>query len=358
VIKKLDTYVVREMIVPFLLGTLGVCMMFQAAAYIDIAKKINMSNTRPQDVAWYILYNTPAYLNLTLPVGATLGSALAMSRLARESELTAMRAAGAKILRVILPIAFMGLLISISHFLMIERVMPPLSRKAKTMGANIGYLPNAGDVKTNAMIQLGPSTACFGTVMKQGDTLNLQKVLLVEKLADGGLKLTSAKEGTYKDGVWLIPSPYERVLDGQLMRSAHSSQRTLKIKQRIIVGDLFAPPVGEELSVEQVRESIVAAKQIGNDTKKLEVQLQAKFALPVSCLIFAFVGPIFAIIFARSGGFAGVFLSLGLCVLYYNAYIISTEILYKFSFMPAWLAAWLTNIVFALLGLVAIRRLE
>jgi lipopolysaccharide export LptBFGC system permease protein LptF len=62
--------------------------------------------------------------------------------------------------------------------------------------------------------------------------------------------------------------------------------------------------------------------------------------------------------FARGGGFVGVLLSLGLCVLYYNAYVISTDILSKVAFIPGWLAAWLTNIVFLVLGIVAIRRLE
>ncbi|HSI73308.1 MAG TPA: LptF/LptG family permease [Fimbriimonas sp.] len=356
--KKLDSYVIREMIVPFLLGTVGVCLMFQASAYIDIAKKINMSNTRLQDVAWFIFYNTPTYLNLTLPVGATLGSALAMSRLARESELTAMRAAGARVLRVIAPITLVGLLISGIHFYMIESLMPPLARKAKAMGANIGYLPNFGDVKSNAMIQLAGGTASFGTVMRQGDQLSLQKVLLVEKSPSDEMKFTSAKEGTYKDGRWTFRNPYERVVKGQEMVSAKAMGKDQVIDQRIIVSDLFAPPVGEELTIAQLKESISAARQIGNDTKKQEVQLQAKFALPLSCFIFAFVAPVFAILFSRAGGFAGVFLSLGLCGLYYNAFIISTEILYKFSFMPGWLAAWITNILFALLGLVAIRRLE
>jgi lipopolysaccharide export LptBFGC system permease protein LptF len=103
---------------------------------------------------------------------------------------------------------------------------------------------------------------------------------------------------------------------------------------------------------------IEKGRRAGNDTKTLEVKLHSKLALPVSCLIFAFVSPIFAIIFARSGGFAGVFLSLGICILYYNIFIVSTEILYKMPWMPGWLAAWLANIVFAILGLIAIRRLE
>ncbi len=40
-------------------------------------------------MAQLILFKLPYWLTYTLPVGAALGASLAMSRLARESELTA-----------------------------------------------------------------------------------------------------------------------------------------------------------------------------------------------------------------------------------------------------------------------------
>jgi len=39
-------------------------------------------------------------------------------------------------------------------------------------------------------------------------------------------------------------------------------------------------------------------------------------------------------------------------LIYYNAFVISTEILSKVDFIPAWVAAWAPNIIFTLLGVL------
>jgi lipopolysaccharide export system permease protein len=65
-----------------------------------------------------------------------------------------------------------------------------------------------------------------------------------------------------------------------------------------------------------------------------------------------------AVNFARSGAFMGVLLSIFLVLLYYNAYVISTEILGRNSWVSPVVAAWLPNVVFLVLGLVFLRRAE
>jgi lipopolysaccharide export system permease protein len=345
------------MIVPFLIGTVAVVMMFQANTYIAVAKRLNMENVPLKAVLQYILFSTPTYLNLTLPVGAALGSSLAMSRLARESELTAMRAAGARILRVVAPIAWFGFVIACGHFYMVERIMPKATTEANKIGSQIGFLGYAPDVKTGAMLRLDRYTAYFGTVFRKGDDLEIQRILLIEQPEPDVTSLITSDTARYTDGKWIFENAYLRVLKGQDLITFKPLGQTV-VNERIIPGDIFNPPVHEELSAAQLWQSIEAGKRLGNNTKRLEVNFHTKFALPVSCFIFAFVAPVFAIVFARGGGFVGVLLSFGLCILYYNAFIISTEILYKFDFVPGWLAAWITNILFALLGIIAIRRLE
>jgi lipopolysaccharide export system permease protein len=357
-LKKLDLYVIREMLTPFLIGTVAVVLMFQANTYIGVAKRLNLDNVPAKAVLQFILFSTPQYLNLTLPVGAALGSALALSRLARESELTAMRAAGARVLRVIAPIVWMGLFISIAHLYMIEEVMPPATKEANRLGMQIGFLGYAPDVKANAVLQLGRVTASFGTVNRSGEDLDIDRVLLVEQVDAEKTELITADKAAYRNGQWMFNNAYLRVLSGEDLWTVKPEEKQFVVNERIIPGDIFNPPTSEEPSARKLIQEIQQAKKQGNDTKSLEVKLHTKFALPVSCLIFAFVSPIFAILFARSGGFAGVFLSLGLCIVYYNIFIVSTEILYKQPWMPGWLAAWLANIVFLILGLVAIRRLE
>ena len=89
-----------------------------------------------------------------------------------------------------------------------------------------------------------------------------------------------------------------------------------------------------------------------------EITYHTRFSIPAACLIFSIIAPIFAIIYARSGSFVGVLLSTILVLLYYNAHVISTEIFGKSHWLSPWLAAWLPNIIFASIGIIAARRLE
>ncbi len=355
--KKLDFYIIRELIVPFLIGTLSVVLMFQANTYIYLAKTYNLDNLPHKAVFQFILDQTPTYLNMTLPVGMSLASSLAISRLARESELTAIRAAGARILRVITPIIVFGIFVSIANFLLVELVIPPATKAANRIGVEIGIMGLAPNMKTNTIINLRQYTASFGLVERNGEDLQIKKILLVEQPQQDVTALTTAKTATYHNGVWSFHDSYFRIIKGMDLQVFHPL-KDFTINEKIVPGDMIAPPVNEEMTTRELIASIEAGRKTGASTKQQEVMLNVKFSVPAACIIFAMIGPVFAIIFARSGGFVGVFLSIVLVLLYYNAFVISTEILSKVNAIPGWLAAWLPNIIFAVIGVFAIRRLE
>ena len=122
--KRLDRYILREMFVPFLIGTIAVVLMFQINELIALYKNFNLNAVPMTAVLQVILFKTPAYLNMTLPVGVSLASSLAISRLTRESELTAIRSAGVSILRVVRPVMIAGVVGYL--FSKMEIPLPPL----------------------------------------------------------------------------------------------------------------------------------------------------------------------------------------------------------------------------------------
>jgi len=356
-LKKLDRYIVRELIVPFLIGTFSVVLMFQANTYIALAKLYNLDNIPKRAVFQFILDQTPSYLNMTLPVGMALASSLAISRLARESELTAFRAAGARILRVIAPIVVFGFFVSIGNFYLVEKIIPPATKAANRIGYTLGILGMAPNVKTNAFLTLRQYAANFEMVERVGDDLKIRGVTLIEHPEPNVTALTTAKTATYHNGQWAFHDAYFRVIKDLELQIFHPKDDFV-INESIVSGDIFSPPMAEEMTIQELQDSIRAGRKVGAATKDLEVKLHVKFSVPAACIIFALIGPVFAIFFSRSGGFVGVFLSIVIVLIYYNAFVISTEILSKIPQVPGWLAAWLPNILFAIAGVFAIRRLE
>lgn len=346
------------MIVPFLIGTVAVVLMFQANTYIALAKTFNLDNVPKQAVFQYIYFQTPFYLNMTLAVGTSLGSSLAMSRIARESELTAIRAAGVPILRAIAPVLLFGLVIAIGNFYLAEKVMPVYSQKANEVGIKIGVVGTTYNLKSNATISLQGYTANFGLVRRKGEQdLAFENVWLFQQPKKGEEIVYFAESGEYSNGLWTFKDPKVIRLVG-LDQVSPARGTKLVINQRMFTEGMFSPPPSEEKTAEELRKSIDFGRRSHQDTKGLEVKLQERYSVPFACIIFALVGPVFAIIFARSGGFVGVFLSIIMVLIYYNAFVISTEILSKLDFVPAWVAAWLPNMIFLILGIIGIRRLE
>ncbi len=357
--KKLDQYILKELFVPFLIGTFIVVLMFQVNIYIALAKTLNTDSIPFSAILQVILYKTPEFMRDTLPVGMALATSLAMSRLARESELTAIRTAGARILRVIAPMAIFGVVVAIANFYIVEKVVPRTSKTANRIAAQAAILGfGAQTFQANKVISLKQYTASFGTVQRKGDDLDIRDILLVERGGElGTVYLTSADSAIYHNGEWSFHNAYWRWIKGMDLIEA-KPKSDFVLFDKLVIDDLFMPPTPDELSTDQIRAAIETGRKIKSDTKALEVQLYVKYSVPAACIVFAIVSPVFAIFFARTGGFVGVLVSFVVVLLYYNAYVISTLILGKAQFCPPWLAAWLPDILFSLAGLWAIRRLE
>ena len=357
--KKLDTYLYREMVVPFLIGTVAVVMMFQINTYMALAKTLNLENVPFQAVMQFILYKTPEFLQMTLPVGMSLAAALAMTRLARESELTAMRAAGVRILRVIRPVAVFGLAVSALNYWDVEYVMPKATQKANAIAYQAGILGmSKQSFKSNALIELDNQSASFGSVIRtKDDRLTISGITLFERRDTGNVLITTADSATYDRGVWTFKNGNMYQFKGADLIAMKPKGKFI-INEKIVVGSMFENTAPEEMSMGELRQEIASRKKTGQDSKDLEVKLQSRFSVPVACAVFSIVSPIFAILFARSGGFVGVLVSFVTVLLYYNAFVVSTMILGKLDAVPVWFAAWSPNLIFSILGLLALRRLE
>lgn len=357
-IRKLDRYVLREMVVPFIIGTLAVVLMFQANMLIALFKNLNLRNVPPLALLQLLVLKTPFFLNMTLPVGIALASSLAISRLTRESELTAMRSAGMPIRRVIRPVLIAGVVVSLLNFFVVERLMPRTEFMARKLGNEINMLALAPDLKSNVVLSIQAYTVSIGTVSRgTAEELALSDVLLIERRAFGQTMLITSPRGTYRNGNWRLETPTFRLLKGETMISG-KTERVLEIYEQISVPDLFAQPTNEELPLDELRKSILQLKRMKRDTKMQEVTLHTRFSVPASCLIFALTGPLFAVWLARSGPFVGVLLSVVMVLVYYNAFVISTEIVGRMGWAPPWFAAWLPNLIFLILGAIALWKIE
>lgn len=363
--KLMDRYIVRELIIPFIAGSLAIALLFDLNQLIFILKTYSVQNVPVSAMAQMILYRTPFWLNLTLPAGIALAASLAITRLTRESEVTAMRAAGVRLGRILAPVVVFGVFVSIGNYLLVEKVIPKTDQMARRLEVEVGVAAATPAFNSNVWLTLRQYRASLGTVRRQGDEIQITRAILGERPDRETTNFYFAEKGVYRKGVWTFYDPVVWSLKpGGKPKVVRISSRdpkkpgTLTINQPIFVSDMFEQARPQDKTSAELAQIIDQGEAAGRDMTDQKVAYYTRFSSPAACIVFAFVATVLGVRFARTGGFIGVLLSFILVLVYYNAFIISTEVLGKQHWAGPMVAAWLPNALFAIVGVIAARRLE
>lgn len=356
--KRLDRYILQELTVPLLIGTVVIALLFVGNEFIFLFKQFEISHVPPLVLVQLVLFKIPSWLNLTLPVGVAMGASLAISRLAREGELTAIRAAGVSIRRTMVPVVLVAILVAVANFYLVEKIVPKASQANRKLMSEFFLLSAVPKFRSDVVIKLDRYSARFGTVERKEDgTLLLTDIVLFESPKPEEVFIYKSKTGTYRDGVWSFTQPFVYNLVGTNL-IAGKSRKEVVINEKLQIADIFVPPDPAEETAETLRQRIREARAIGKLSTIFEIAFYVKYTIPASCVVFAITSALMAIRLARSGAFVGVLVSLGLVIVYYNIHVISTEIIGRNGWLPPMWAAWLPNILYVGLALLLGRRLE
>ena len=361
ILKRLDRYILRDLLPPFVMGVLIVVVMFQANYWMALGKN-NMLRNVPKDAIMKIIFlETPGFLNMTFPISVSLAVSLAISRIARESELTAMRSAGIRVLRVLAPTIVFGLLVGLFNLWMIDRVTPAASKRSKELQTNVNLVAGLGDFATSVNLRIQNYTVNIGSVMKDKGNANratLQDVMLIERPEINQMTVILAKDGTFDQGVWKLYNAKTFNFRSGSKDVTVTESREFRINYRVAIQDLMMAPSPAEMGIKELGEKITQFKPLGQNTRDMEIEYHSKFSIPVMCLIFSIVSPIFSIRFAKQGGFIGIMISMGIVLGYFNLWVVFTQIIGKNPVVNPAIATWTPNILFLAAGILGLRSLE
>src|SRR5215510_524692 len=125
----LDRYLLREFVVYLVLGLLGFIVIF---AVVDLIEKMDvfLDHKAPWFlVAQYFFNLAPDVVVKMLPVALLLATFLALGQLNKFGELTAMRAGGLSLLRILAPVYVVASTCVLLSLLLGEYVVPGADRE-------------------------------------------------------------------------------------------------------------------------------------------------------------------------------------------------------------------------------------
>ena len=304
------------------------------------------------DYLSYLLNSIPPITVQILPLAILMTVVLTLGGLGRTNEVTAMRASGISLWKIIQPFMFLALLLSGLLMGLNEYVVPH----------NVRVLNQLVQVKLKGKTQLSLSRdeiwyrhgskiinvklAQPGKAELHGVTVyDIDQNMHIHQRLDAGLV-------SYVDQHWQAKDLVIRDFDplsGDLLKTQILPNQPLDLGRT--PRDFSSQELrNNELNYRQLAQMVKKLEREGYDATRQRVDMYLRLASPFTCLIMGFLGVPFALQKGRQSNIAlGVGLSLGIGV----AYFLLQSMLVAFGHsgaLPPIVAAWATNIIFLMLG--------
>jgi LPS export ABC transporter permease LptF len=391
----LDEYVMREFGQNFVIVLLSFSVIFVIFTFFDLIGDIIRNKTAVVTVGDYLLNLLPFILDRVVPICSLVAALLTFGALSRTSELTAMKATGISIYRIIAPILVLTLLIAGGLFAFDELYLPTANRRQEALRSVIKGRP--------AQTFLRPERKWISDMTGQGAPLTTPEIMQTlpgsRDVNEGGSTLLTPPASPN-----LSPAPprifYYQFFDPDKNVFANLTifefnSTTFNLQRRIFAASVrWDPQVGrwvfdngwqrtfagetiatyqpftvatfpeikeqpgyfkkedlqsQEMSYGELEHYIGYLRQSGFDTMRLRVQLSHKLAYPLMTFIMAVLAVPFALSMGKRGGLAGMGTAIGIAIFYW---VVSNtfEAMGNVNTLPPMLAAWTPDILFGFAG--------
>ncbi|MCE5314641.1 MAG: LptF/LptG family permease [Armatimonadota bacterium] len=358
--KTLDKYVAKEMMVPFIAGFAVVLILLIGNIIYNSIDLIVSRIQQWPDLLYYIILQTPYWVMLALPAGALFGCTLAVSRLARDSEITMMRMAGISVRRIFLPVFIVGALTSIVAFVFQERVTVWTQRESVKVLKRIYLAPGAIPIQAKVFFRAEQYYFYVDRIERSHGKVTLTDLMIYEPpIGRGFPTLITAKSSIEEDHVWYLRdcTIYRVNQNGDPELIGHP--RKMKLDLRRAVTDYFTQEqkVPEAMSIAELKNEMNKLKESGHKSDSYQLEYGYKLAIPLSSLVLLFCVAPLSLRFGRGGGFMGVLIGIVVLFFYWNV-ILFSRVLGKTGGLPPGLAGWSEVIIFTALGIYLMWKVE
>ena len=361
-VSRMDRYFLREMIAPFSLGVLFFVVVL-TGHYFYWAMK-NMAKGLPgKELLLMVVYLMPSAAVLALPIGMILGTSVALNRMGREMELMALRALGVSVQRMVMPFLVVSVFVAIGDFLVNDRVAPALNRRANEILQRLLMINPTPFVEGDKFFKVGSDFYFYVREVERG-TETLRGILIYRKdprnwsfpqviTAQWGKKEATSNRWV----LWeVVVHTYDR--KGNLLVHTQRPMRRLVLSLQEDLERFFSDSRQPfELSVQELKDRIAVFEKAGMETYSLQVAYHFKFSVPAATVVMTLWAAPLSIHFARSGSFAGLFISC-LGVFLYQGAMGWSEVLGEKYHLAPFLAAWSQNFLFGLMGVWLLWRVR
>ena len=375
-IPLVDRWLIGQLLPPmfFAIGTFT-AVSLSVGIMFDLIRKIVEFGLPLQIALKVLILKLPGFLVLSFPMSMLLATLLAYGKLSSNSELLALKSLGYTTKRIIVPVVFLSLLMTLITFNFNDSLVPISNKFAENiMRSSLGKAFSSEEGKHIMFSRYGSQIDSSNQISKSNENLThifyakffrnnfMEEVTLIDYSRIGIEQTLKAKKGEFDQNknLWIF-------YDGRLTITQDDGTVSF------INFNRYQYPLGEgprelakvpsdanDMTLRQARRAEVLYQKSGNtkESRRMRVRIQEKFTLPAACLVFGLIGSAFGVrSFSRSSKSQGFGLSVLLIFGYYILSFFSSSLGVKGILHPV-VAAWAPVLISITLALLLIKKVS
>ena len=366
-----DRYLFRELLTPLAYCLGGFLVFWVAYFFFSEIDTMQEHQLRLLDCAEYAAAMMPGFLILVLPIALLLALLYALTQHSRHHELTALRAAGVSLWRLCAPYVVVGIAAGGIYFWMNEVIVPRCANWTEEILSRHVQLENNPKAKTH-FTNIGFRTAHANRIWQIGEYDAVTRIMLNPNVtwmtADGSWHALDAERAGRTNNVWIFSnakmfaqSPHGTLVptgSTNLIAMPEFDETPKQILSNLKMSDsqTVRGSRSADIPLKDLREYLKLHPDLPrDDANALRTKYYGRLAAPWTCLVVVFIAIPFGAQSGRRNLFFGVAGSIFICF----AYFVLQQVSLAFGMnghLPAWLAAWLPNLLFTTAGTILIVR--
>lgn len=358
----LQKYIFKETCWSIILSSIACTSLFMAFDFFDRIDNVLKANGSFSQITAYFGYKIPIYFNLTLPLSMLVGTMLSFGMLSKNSEVTAMRAAGLKISWLARPLFYFAFFLSLISLFLNETVIPHATRRVReiynieiqakhkngTYSQSNFWWRNGENFYSSEHFNSGEASLLGFSHFILNSAFEVKERVLAKKV----IWLNEIYGWRMEDTQQLIFNDTNNNSD---LKEATAFPLIIKEKPKDFYDKETDPFT---MSFSELNSFIKKQQANGVATKQYFADLHAKLSFPFVCFMVTLVALPFALVSSRSGNLAkSFFLGLIASFSYYAVHSFSLALGRAEIWNPIF-AAWIANILLGFVGCVLLLGAE
>jgi len=363
-----DSYVLKSFLFWFVLLLVGFVLMTHVYTFFDLLSDIVKNHIAMARVLTYLFFLTPQLIFDSAPISVLVAVLITFGVLTKHNEITAMKASGVSLYRLAVPVLAAALLMSGGLFAFAHYYVPDANRIQDAIRKEIKgkavqtYLHPGKKWVFDPGSNNDPRVFYFKYIDGEQKVMVGPQVFELDPANFSVQKHISAEKARWEPALhtWIFENGWSRQDPGgrheQFRNFAGQATTFPEIDER---PDYFLQEVlqDQQMNYQELAAYIRDLKRSGIDTITLQVSFYRKFAVPLFALVMALISVPFAFLAGNRGAMAGVGLSFGIAIAYWAIGRLFEQ-LGDVSLLPAMIAAWSPDVLFAMFGMYFFTRMR